>query len=262
LAVIGTDVDGEQRADELAHLRMLITAWRTAQDGGGDIRRTFDELVAGYREATAVRRFQALDDAAEELSPGRDIYTVRHELGGTKHDRYLTRNGRWRGHRAHGGGTYQLQRLFGGRHTIQGGHIVEVEAPLLVVDVGGRGTNIDRLEHALRIDIRDGLWPPAHLRTRYRGLVEQSRGRTAEGFAPTARTYARLEDDGEVDIYCIVAPGGTVQGEALRLNPELPLAKALNGAAAGDRISWRSPSGERSARVLAVGGDLVDVLER
>jgi hypothetical protein len=262
LAVIGSDVDEEQRADEVAHLRVLITAWRTAQDGGGDIGRTFDELVGGYQEATAVRRFQALDHAAEELSPGRAIYTVHHELGGTTHDRYLTRNGRWRVHRAHGGGTYQLQRLFGGRHTIQNGRIVEVEAPLLVVDVGGRGTNIDRLEHALRTDIRDGLWPPVHLRSRYGGLLEVSRGRTTEDLAPTACTYARLEDDGEVDIYCIVAPGGTVQGEALRLNPELPLAKALNGAAAGDRISWRSPSGERSARVLAVGSDLVDVLER
>jgi hypothetical protein len=137
-----------------------------------------------------------------------------------------------------------------------------VEPPFLVVEMGGRGTNIDRLEHALRVDIRDGLWPPAHLRDRYRALLEPWRARTNNASAPAACTYARLEDDGEVDIYCIVTPGGTVQGEALRLNPELPLAKALEGAAAGDRISWRSPSGERSARVLAVGSDLIDVVER
>jgi hypothetical protein len=195
-------------------------------------------------------------------SPGRDIYTVHHELGGTRHDRYLTRNGRWRGYRRSGADAYELQRLFGGRHTVEDGRIVEVEPPLLTIDVGGRGTNIERLEHALRIDIRDGLWPPEHLRDRYRRLLEPSPAFAATSSALARSRYAMLDDDGEVDIYCIAMSGSTVEGEALRLDPDLPLARALTGAVAGDRISWLSPSGERSARVLAIGDDLRDVIDR
>jgi hypothetical protein len=252
--------DEEQRVTELAQLSELLAAYRSAQRTGGDASGAFDELVADYRRAGAVRRWQALDDEAEELAVGRGIYATHHEHGGTNHDSYLARNGRWRVHRR-GNSGYGLQRLFGGRWTVGVEGVVEAEPPFLVIDLGGSDANVRQLERALRIDVRAGLWPPDRLRSQHLGLLARLNRAEAEPEPPARSLYARIDDDGEIDVYCIAAPDVDVPAGTLRLDPALPLASALDGATAGDRITWTAPSGQRSARVLEIGSELSDVAD-